>query len=115
MAPDSPPAAVPEPDISAPVPPKSARPCGAVSGVRQNVAGRLRRRIGLGTVRHRRPAALDDGGAIQRDLCALSFPAGTEHRQLSVVFGSRFGAIVGGLAAFAGAFWVSLALSDENR
>ena len=32
---------------------------------------------------------------------------------LSVVFGSRFGGIAGGLAA--GAFWVSLALSDENR
>ena len=60
---------------------RSARPPRAVPGLCQDVAGRLRRRPGLGAARHRRAAPLDDGGGIQRDLCAVPFPAGTEHRQ----------------------------------
>jgi len=65
-----------------------ARPDRAVRRVRQNLARRLRWRAGLGAARHRRSAPLDDGGRVQRNL--------------SVVFGSRFRGIPGGIAAFAG-------------
>ncbi len=58
-----------------------ARPERAVCGVRQNIARRFRRRPGLGAARHRRPAPLDDGGRVQRNLCAVSFSAGSERRQ----------------------------------
>lgn len=79
-----------------------ARPDRAVRGVRQNLARRLRRRAGLGTARHRRSAPLDDGGPVQRNLCAVPFSPGPNVVNLSVVFGSRFRGIPGGFAAFAG-------------
>jgi chromate transporter len=41
------------------------------------------------------------------------FVPGPDIVNLSAVLGLRFGGIAGGLAA--GTFWVSLALSDENR
>src|ERR1700676_2363297 len=52
-----------------------------VRGVRQNLACRVRRRDGVGAARHRRSAPLDDAGGVQRNLRALPFPAGAEHRQ----------------------------------
>ena len=46
-----------------------------VSGLCQDLACRLRRRADLDPARHCRAASLDDGGGIQRDLCAVPFPA----------------------------------------
>ena len=69
-----PPAAVLEPNISAPVPTVS-RPCGGLFGVRQNVAGRLWRGASRRTARHRRTAGCRDSGAIQQGFCAVPFPA----------------------------------------
>src|SRR6266478_7966131 len=79
-----------------------ARPERAVHGVRQNIACGLRRRPGLGATRHRRSAPLDDGGRVQRNLCAVPFSAGSERRQ--PVGGVRIAlpGIPGSVAAFAG-------------
>ena len=59
-----------------------ARTVRAVPGVRQDVGRRLRRRAALCAARHRRKAPMDDGGRVQRDLRAVPFSAGAEHRQL---------------------------------
>jgi chromate transporter len=113
-APGFPPAAVPELDISASV--SSSQP-GLMelllAFAKMSLAGFGG--VGLGTARRHRPALLVDGRAEQfnETFVLCDFLPGPNIVNLSVVFGSRFGGIVGGLAA--GAFWVSLALSDENR
>jgi len=80
----------------------ATRPDRVIYRVRQNVAGGVWRRDGVRASRHCRAAPLDDGGRIQRNVCAVSLPAGAKHRQSVDGFGARFRGIAGGVAAFAG-------------
>jgi chromate transporter len=96
MSPGFPPAAVPELDISTPVP--SSQPGLMVlflAFAKMSLAG-------FGGAAWAGEASststLDDGRAVQRDRCAISLP-GPNIVNLSVVFGSRFGGIAGGIAA----------------
>src|ERR1700688_3583744 len=58
-----------------------AQPDRAICRLRHNVAGWIWRRAGLCPPRHRRKVQMDDGGRVQRNLRAVPFPAGPQHRQ----------------------------------
>ena len=81
MSPDSPPAAVPAPDLPASTPPIQPGLIELfVAFAKMSLAG-FGGVLVLGAAQHRRAAPLDDGGGIQRDLRAVPFSAGAEHRQ----------------------------------
>src|SRR5690349_19518579 len=99
---DSPPAAGPEPDLPAPGPPHPPSPAGLfVAFAKMSLAGFggvlvwARR----GIVEQRRWMTAEE---FNETFALCHFLPGPNIVNLSVVFGSRFGGILGGLAAFAG-------------
>jgi chromate transporter len=102
MPPDSPPAAVPEPDLSAPNPPaRPTLPELFLAFAKMSLAGfggvLVWARRGI-VDQHRWMTAEE----FNETFALCHFLPGPNIVNLSVVFGSRFGGIAGGFAAFAG-------------
>jgi len=111
MPPDSPPVAVPAPDIAG-LARQRARLVALFVAFAKMALRRLRRGAGLGAARHRRSAPMDDSGRVQRDLRAVHFLPGPNVVNLSVVFGSRFRGIPGASRPLPGC---SVARGDRDR
>src|SRR5205085_8998908 len=102
MPPDSPPAAAPAPDLSAPAPPSAPGPAELfLAFAKMSLAGfggvLVWARRGI-VEQHRWMTA----GEFNETFALCHFLPGPNIVNLSVVFGSRFRGVAGGIAAFAG-------------
>src|SRR5207244_13630096 len=99
MPPDSPPAAVPAPDLPASTPPGLSALFVAFAKMSLAGFGGVLVWARRGIVEQHRWMTVDE---FNETFALCHFLPGPNIVNLSVVFGSRFGGIAGGLAAFAG-------------